>query len=207
MAVGTNSNAVYYSISDGKICRQFKEPTANTKSRINKNGKTVFEEHYDYIDGLISEINIKESDFGKFWMITLSDGEQSQILQMNYSSGYANAFLKCLPNVDLTQKVKIIPSQKMEGDKKKTSLFITQHGQPVKWYYTKDNPHGIPELKKIRVKGKDQWDDSDIMEFLEKMVNEQIKPKLQKTGAVAGATGGALDVEDIEAVDTDEAPF
>ncbi len=117
MAVGNSSNAIYYSIGNGKICRQFKDKTANSKERVNKNGKTVHEEFYDYIDGVITNIDTKDSDYGKFWMITLSDGEQSQVLQFNYSSGYANAFLKCLPNVDLQAKVKIIPSLKVEGDK------------------------------------------------------------------------------------------
>lgn len=203
MAVGNSSNAIYYSIADGKICRQFKEATANSKSRVNKNAKTVHEEFYDYVDGLITEINTKENDFGKFWMITLMDGDQTQILQMNYSSGYSNAFLKCLPNVDLKAKVKIIPSQKQEGDKKKTSIFITQHGKPVKWFFTKDNPNGLPQLQQIKVKGKITWDDSDCMEFLEKMVNEQIKPNLPKAaGAVAIEPAEPQEVENME-----DAPF
>lgn len=203
MAVGNSSNAIYYSISDGKICRQFKEKTPNSKERVNKNGRVVFEEFYDYIDGLIVDINTKESDFGKFWMITLADGDQQQILQMNYSSGYSNAFLKCLPNVDLKSKVKIIPSQKQEGDKKKTSIFITQHGQPVKWYFTKDNPNGLPQLQQVKVKGKLTWDDSDSMEFLEKMVNTQVKPNLPKA---AGAAPGP-DIEPQEIENMEEAPF
>lgn len=200
MAVGNSSNAIYYSIADGKICRQFKEATANSKNRVNKNGRTVHEEFYDYIDGLIVDITTKENDFGKFWMITLADGDQNQILQMNYSSGYSNAFLKCLPNVDLKSKVKIIPSQKQEGDKKKTSIFITQHGQPVKWFFTKDNPNGLPPLEQKKVKGKMQWDDSECMEFLENMINTQIKPNLPKAK-------GIVDAEPQEIETLEDAPF
>jgi hypothetical protein len=42
-----------------------------------------------------------------------------------------------------------------------------QNGSGLKWAFTKDNPNGMPDLVKIKVKGKDTWDDSDRMEFLE----------------------------------------
>jgi hypothetical protein len=47
------------------------------------------------------------------------------------------------------------------------------------------------------VKGKITWDDSDVMEFLEKMVNTQILPKLKSFKAVA------KEVEETE----EDAPF
>jgi len=52
-------------------------------------------------------------------------------------------------------------------------MFVNQGGAALKWYYTKDNRNGLPELKKLKVKGKETWDDSDMMEFLEKMVAEK----------------------------------
>lgn len=184
MAAGNSTNAIFYGISNGKIVRQFPTKSEGTIERVNKAGKTVHEKFYDYLDGKILDISVKEhEEYGKFWVVTLQDTEsgESQILQFNYSSGYANGFLKALPNVDLTSKVKISPSAKKEGDKTKTTIFINQHGSAVKWYFTKDNPNGMPQLKKIKVKGKDTWDDSDVMEFLEKMVKEEIVPKLKKT--------------------------
>lgn len=180
MAVGNNSNAIYYSIYDGKICRQFKEPTQNSRSRTNKNGKLVHEEFYDYIDGVITSITTKDGDYGKFWIITLDDGGQLQTLQMQYSSGFANGFLKALPNVNLAEKVKLIPSTKTEGDKKKSTLFISQHGQPIKWFFTKETPNGLPPLEKKKVKGKEVWDDSEAAEYLEAYVRDHIVPKLPK---------------------------
>jgi hypothetical protein len=92
---------------------------------------------------------------------------------MKYSSGYAAAFLKALPNVDLSKDVQLSPKVTVEGEKKKTTIFLNQDGAPVKWFYTKDNPNGCPGLKKIKVKGVETWDDSEMMEFLEKMVNEK----------------------------------
>lgn len=187
MAAGNNSNAIYYSIANGKICRQVKSESAHSVTRVNKNGKTVHEEFYDFLDGVITDIQTKDNEFGKFWMITLQDIDSTQILQMNYSSGYSAAFLKMLPNVDLNSKVKITPKITMEGEKKKTSLFINQHGIAIKWFFTKDDPAGLPPLQQKKVKGKVVWDDSDTMEFLEKMVNEKIKPFLKGSKVAVSA--------------------
>ena len=57
-------------------------------------------------------------------------------------------------------------------------MFLNQNGTAVKWAYTKDNPNGCPSLKQIKVKGQSTWDDSDMMEFLEAMVNNDIIPQL-----------------------------
>lgn len=198
MAVGNNSNAIYYSIYDGKICRQFKEPTPNTKSRVNKNGKTVYEQFYDYIDGIITSITTKDGDYGKFWIVTLEDSGETQTLQIQASSGFANGFLKALPNVNLAEKVKLIPSTKQEGDKKKSTMFINQHGKAIKWFFTKDEPHELPELTQKKVKGKLVWDDSEAQEFLEAYIRDHIVPKLPKSGAIPDADVLLPDEEDDE---------
>lgn len=165
------------------------QPTETSVTRVNKNGKTVHEEFKKGWKGLITNIGVKEhKEYGKFWCITLTDKDGDAVLQMNYSSGYSSAFLKTLPNIDLKSEINFIPDMKVEGDKKKTTVFITQHGQPVKWAYTKDSPNGLPPLKQVKVKGKITWDDSDCSEFLEKMVNEKILPQLKNQAAAAIAT-------------------
>jgi hypothetical protein len=204
MAVGNSSNAAFYNISNGKICRQFKEPTDNSKERINKTGKKVHEEFYDYIDGKIIGIETKDSDYGRSWIVTLQDDDGKYVLQMPYSSGYSAAFLKTLPNVDLSTSVKLIPKLTIEGDKKKTTLFVNQHGKALKFAYTREMPNGLPELKQIKVKGKLTYDDSEIMEFLEAMVVEQITPQLNKNGKKVPVT--IHDQVDVEG-DSEPLPF
>ncbi len=190
------SNAIFLTISDGKISRRFLKPTDKTIERTNKNGKVVYEEFYKGWKGKITDIAVRDHpEFGKKWNITLTDLEGDAILQMNYSSGYSAAFLKTLPNVDFGSDVIITPKMTVEGDKKKTSVFITQHGTPLKWAFTKEKPNGIPELKQVKVKGKLTWDDSDIMEFLEKMVKEKILPKLSKAGYASKVTVPAEELE------------
>lgn len=193
MGLENNTFAQYLSIGDGKITKRVKEPTEKSSQRILKNGNTINEEIYDAISGLIVDIQTQDhQQYGRFWNVTLQDGGESFILQMNYSSGYASAFLKILPNVDLSAPVRIIPTMKMEGSKKRVGLFITQNGQPLKHFYTKENPNGLPPMEKIKVKknGKmtEQWDDNNMMEFLEKMVVEEIQPQLRGKGKKVNVT-------------------
>lgn len=200
MGLEKNSHAVFLSISDGKICKAVKSPTQDSITRTNKNSRVVHEEFFDSIKGTLTDIFTKDhAEFGKKWVVRLEDDGITYQLEFNYSSGYSQAFLKTLPNVDLSSAVKLTPKLSVEGDKKKTTLFVNQHGVALKHYYTKDNPNGIPELQKIKVKGKQTYDDSDIMQFLEDMVKSEILPKIKKT-APAPVTADDID-------EKDEAPF
>jgi hypothetical protein len=184
MGAVQQTNAIYLTISNGQLCRKFQSPTKTSKERVNKKGVTVNEEYYKGWKGRITGIAVQEhKEFGKFWNVTITDEQGDAIIQMNYSSGYSAAFLKTLPNIDLDSDIVFSPSMKIENDKKKATVFISQHGKPVKWAFTKDEPNGLPELQKMKVKGKVTWDDSDIMEFLEKMVFTTIVPKLGKGAA------------------------
>jgi len=173
------TNAIYLTIAEGKICRRVQTKTPESIERLTKDNKLVYEEFYKGWNGTITDIKTRENDYGKNWMIHLIDENGEYILQLPYSSGYSASFLKALPNLDPMQPVTITPSLKIEGDKKRTSLFLNQNGTALKWAYTKDNPNGLPQLMQIKVKGKTTWDDSDIMEFLENMVNNEFLPKIK----------------------------
>lgn len=176
------NNSTYYSISDGRICTQHKQPVPGSIERVNKNGKTVHETFHSGLKGKITNITTKDSDYGKFWCVELNSNE---VLQFQYSSGYANGFLRALPNADFSQEVTLTPKMTVEGDKKKGTIFINQNGKALKWHFTKEDPNGLPDLKKIKIKGKETWDSSDQMEFLENMVKETIIPQL-KTKVLSG---------------------
>ena len=165
-AIQSNS-AIYLSISDGKICRRVQSPTETSKERTTKEGKIVHEEHYKGWTGFIKNVKVHDGEYGKRWMVEIQDENGTAYLQFNYSSGYAASFLKALPNVDLKRAVAITPNVTMVGDKKRTTIFLNQDNQPLKWFYTKDNPNGLPPMQKIKIKGVESWDDSEMLEFLE----------------------------------------
>lgn len=171
MALHINApSAIYLSISDGKIARRLKEPSATSKSRTLDDGRLIHEELYDNVAGFITAITIKDGNYGRQLCVTLEDDGERAVLQMLFSSGPAKSFLKALPNADLKQEVTLQPKMEINDGKKKTVLFISQGGKGVKWAFTKDNPNGLPPLEKIKVKGKETWDDSNQLEFFERYI-------------------------------------
>lgn len=208
MGLENNNRAIFLSIGDGKITRRVQQPTQTSRQRTTKQGKVINEEIYDAISGVITDVKVStHQEYGDFWNVYLQDGEETFCLQFNYSSSYAAAFLKTLPNVDLKEKVRIIPSLKMEGTKKKVTLFVNQHGKALKHAYTKDTPNGLPQLEKIKIGRQEKWSDAKMMEFLEKMVNETIVPQLKGAGqGKATNVPVPAEVED-EEIDDKDLPF
>lgn len=174
----SQSSAVFLQIANGKLVRQFKQATEKSVARINKMGREVYEEFYDSLQGFIKDIKIRESEYGKSWQVIMDDGSGQYTLDIKYSSGYAVSFLKALPNADLTQMVALTPRLNVDGDKKQSVLFISQNGKGLKHFWTKDMPKDLPQMKKIKVKGVETWDDTDRMEYLEVYIKDNILPKI-----------------------------
>jgi len=185
--MGLNNNqssSIYLQISNGKLVRSFSSPTPKSVSRTNKVGKEVHEEFYDSLTGYVKGISTKETEYGKFWVINVNDGESDYTLSTNYSGGYAVSFLKAIPNADLSRVMTITPKIMVDGDKRNSVMFINQDGKGLKHYWTKDNPGQLPNLEKIKIKGKDTWDDSRRLEYLENFVKDLFNSKVEPASAV-----------------------
>jgi hypothetical protein len=185
--MGLNNNqssSIYLQISNGKLVRSFSSPTQKSVSRTNKVGKEVHEEFYDSLTGYVKGISTKETEYGKFWVINVNDGESDYTLSTNYSGGYAVSFLKAIPNADLSRVMTITPKIMVDGDKRNSVMFINQDGKGLKHYWTKDNPGQLPNLEKIKIKGKDTWDDTKRLEYLENFVKDLFNSKVEPASAV-----------------------
>ena len=174
-----SSNTIYLSVADGNLVRSYKEANANTKQRVTKTGKLVHEERFNDLTALLVGAETKENDFGKQWCLKFQEGEETYIVNMPYSSRYAASFLKALPNIDLAKNVKFMPwsmNDKNDPAKKVTGVTMYQNDGngmvKVAPAFTKDAPNGLPEMVKIKVKGREQWDDSAMAEFLENVAKE-----------------------------------
>jgi len=168
------TNTIYLSVADGNLVRQHKQATERTTERITKTGKLVYEERFKDLTAKLVKIDTKENDYGKQWQLNFTDGEVTYIVSLPFSSRYASSFLKALPNVNLYKEVRFMPwAMKDKNDVTKTITGITlyQDGNKIAPAYTKEDPNGLPQMTKIKVKGKEQWDDSDMMLFLENMAN------------------------------------
>jgi hypothetical protein len=168
------TNTIYLSVADGNLVRQHKQATERTTERITKTGKLVYEERFKDLTAKLVKIDTKENDYGKQWQLSFTDGEVTYIVSLPFSSRYASSFLKALPNLNLSKDLRFMPwAMKDKNDATKTITGITlyQDGEKIAPAYTKEDPNGLPQMTKIKVKGKEQWDDSDMMLFLENMAN------------------------------------
>jgi hypothetical protein len=181
----SGGGTIYLSIQNGKIARRVQEPTATSKSRvIEGSGKLIHEELYDSVEGMLTGLATREGNYGKELMITINDQVESYQLQIKLSSSPASAFLRALPNVAPEMPLLIIPKIQEKDGVRRTSIILSQGNKGVKWAFTKDNPGDLPPMKKIKVKGKETWDDSEQLEFFEKLIIEYSNT-LKATGTLA----------------------
>lgn len=215
MGLNTREEGNFINILGGKFCQRVPEGTAGAVTRLNKVGKTVHEKFYDSFTGKLVGIKTQDGEYGKSWIFSFVDKGEIYNLQLSYSNSFATAFLKQLPNVDLSKEMKVSPSTKEVDGKNKSSLFINQDGKALKHAYTKDAPNGLPPMEQVTVKGQLVWDDTKRIEFLYNMVATTIIPKLEAlNGKVAVATP-ATDVDKDfdamgtkqEAINPDDIPF
>lgn len=204
---GGGVSAIYLSVSNGKLVRQFKTEAdiEGLVSRVNKKGNTVWEKHYQSVEGVITGIEKKESDFGVDWKLTLTDDGERYIISMPYSSRYTNAFFKVIKNIDLKKAIVFNPWQMQDKNnptKTVSGVSVKQDGKKIEPYFTKENPNGLPQMVKMTVKEKgknvDKWDDTDLMNFFEDMIEKDIKPLLSKPVAASAKVYSNEDVEDEE---------
>jgi len=185
MGLENREGGNFITILNGKFCQRVPEGTAGAVSRVNKLNKTVYEKFYDRFTAKLVGIRTQDGAYGKNWLFDFQDEGEVYHLQLSYSNSFATAFLKMLPNIDLTKKMQVSPSVKEVDGKNKSSLFVNQDGNPIKHAYTRENPNGMPDLKSVKIKGQDMWDDTERLEFLHAMVVRDIIPKLPKQEAVA----------------------
>lgn len=190
MALGVATNKIFLSVADGKIVQKVTDATPGSIPRTKKDGAIVYEMRYANITGILIGISTRTNTYQgkeiKEWQFDINDGSDNYQVQMMFDSKYATSLLFALANpaVDLAKPITITPWMKVVDDKKKTSCYLKQGETAIDWFFTRDNPNGMPELKEVIFQGKKQWDGYDRMVFLENYVNNMIKPRLNNPFAV-----------------------
>lgn len=64
-------------------------------------------------------------------------------------------------------------------------MFVSQEGKSLKWYFTKDNPHDLPQLERKTVNGQQVWDATGQQEFFIDMITKSNQMLFGKLGGVA----------------------
>lgn len=205
MGLENRQGGNYITIYNGKFSQRVPAGTENSVERVNKLGNTVHEKFYDKFTGKL--VGIKTQDggaYGKNWVFSFRDNKEVYHLQLSYSNSFATAFLKMLPNIDLSKEMTVSPSVKEVDGKNKSSLFVNQDGVAIKHAYTKDAPNGLPPMEQVQVKGQMVWDDTARLNFLEEMVKSTIVPKLEGVPESATPTEQVAEKEEAGASSLDK---
>jgi hypothetical protein len=152
-------------------------------SRQNKLGKTVWENRYGFVEGHITDFGFNsriDETTGKEYdnlNIHLNDGQNSYVVSFSKLSNAASCFLQVMGNIDMAKPVRF--DLKYDAAADKTTLFVKQDGQALKWMYTKENPGKKPAWKQVMINGKPTYDRTDEFEFYERAIayyKKNIKP-------------------------------
>lgn len=202
----------YFNIVEGKLTIRVPEGTPNAITRTNKIGKVVHEVKHDSFTGKIASITTSDSPYGKNWEFDFKAYDESILtLQLGYSSSFAKALLKKLPNIDLTNEVTISPfSGKIDG-KKVSTITVYQNGLKIEPFYNKENPNGLPQMELITVKGVETWDDTKQLKFLEEMVAKTMQSTPETIEAFEKAMNSSEELAQVETdavlIDEEDLPF
>ena len=81
----------FITILGGKFCQRVDKNVEGSVERVNKEGKTVFEKYYDAFTGKLVGIKTQDGAYGKNWLFSFRDKEDTYNLQLGYGNGYAVA--------------------------------------------------------------------------------------------------------------------
>jgi hypothetical protein len=171
----------YITVFEGKFEQRVTQETPGAISRVNKIGNTVWVKHYTDFTGKLVDVKVRDGGavYGKQWMFIFVAGGKNYNIQLPYSNSLSSSLLKMLPNIDPTKLVTLQPSRKEEDGIMKSSIFVKQDGELVKYAHTKTNPNGMPEKELVTVNGLTVSDYTKQLAFFEEMIETKIRPKLE----------------------------
>jgi len=156
MALGNKENAVYLSIRNGKVSRYSKTKEEGTTTVKTQAGEERYYFFYDYVDGLITGLKTKQTEFAgqnkTYLVVSLNDEGENYQMEIDLESNYFQSFANAVLNADVNAPIKIIPTMKEVDGKKNTGMIIMQNGQAMKWKFTKENPGEMPDIVVTRNK-------------------------------------------------------
>jgi len=193
-----SSNTFYYHLFNGQICRTTKAGTEGAQQRINKNGEEVFEVFVGGLEGMLVGIEKRSFEIAGqteySWNFTIDDGERRCVLGVPENSQIARQLISRLPDVDMNKSVAITTGtgHDIEKDKDFQWCNVHQGKDKLQSNFTKDNPNGMPPLKVVTFKGKEQYDNTDQLAFFDKLVHEVIIPRIKAVSETLASNPGDL---------------
>lgn len=208
-----SGNRKFLKIFSGKIVQEFSTPQTGeeVKKRVNKVGNEVYYYEYDSISGNITDANIRTIDSLSIDIIELDiqDVTERYTLSIPVNSRFGKSFMVKMLNIDVNQQVEIAPYSFLDKEGKQVSGVTLYQGTDrtkVESLYSRDNPNGMPEAKKIR-KGKvETWDFTDQTNFLYDEFNK-FASTIPKTESAVLENPVTVDAGGLDTNDFDDLPF
>lgn len=173
---------VYIKVIDGKFKIRVPEDTKGAVPRVldagPNSGDTIYELVYSSYEGHIKKAWIdKTGKYGATFNLKMADSQDSVTITVPFSSRHAKKFFAVMDNINLDKQVELsafkIPKKDRDGKVVKDEYIhgwtVKQQNEAVEFAIQKED---IPEMVKVRLKGKDNWDDSAQLEFFEEKFNE-----------------------------------
>lgn len=185
------SRKQYVRCMNGMFVKRVKEPNEKTiereLSKGPKKGQLVYELHFATIEGQLVDIRKEvHEQYGASWEFEIDitvDAENPEflVIQIPYDSGYAKNIITRLPNISLDKDVifQAYSFTPQGSSKERKGISMNQNGKKVASFYSREEPKGLPPMVELKVKGKTVWDDTDMMEFLENMMEEDVYHNLK----------------------------
>lgn len=201
----TMGENLYLQLIKGRL-GQWKKEAIEGETRPIKNDEGVVTGHavyYESMEGKLHELGIYEKEFkagsGQYTEMLViklkGDGKGLEILETEFKGSHSVDFLTRLPNIDLerSMELKAFTIKDEEKSKKKGKNIFNRSlvpyqgkGEKVARFFTKENPHGMPDADVTELKNKKgqkgepakEYDFSKREDFLRGLVaeyNEKIK--------------------------------
>lgn len=178
-------NATFFTLTNGKVRRRLAQKTEGSTERQLKDGSIVNELVHDEYEGVLINVSKQDSEWGMQWKFEFNDGGAVSVCNMNYDSATAQKFINLVlsPEVKLSQAIKLKPYDFVnDAGKRMSGVTVYQDGAKIlPAYGTLAYPiigrGNMPELALVKYKGKDSWDSTDRLAFLDGKISEQFATK------------------------------
>ena len=201
MGRGTSNggSVIYLRIANGKVVETVTADHEKAVMRINKNNKTVYERHDDFVEGVITSMHERTGEIGgeetKELNVRIHSGGEDFQLSLKEGSRQWSSFAMRLPNLDLTKPVRFSPYDFEAPDTgdRIIGMNVFQDGVKVPSKWTKDNPGKLPQGEVVKVKGKkDQWNFYERDQFLLTVIRHFAGQLKQEDEAMGGEHGAPV---------------
>ena len=184
MALGTREHSTWLKFKEGVV-------------RWNKGGNSGV---CDFVEGVVTGVRYEDHEFewqgkkinNRQFVLDIQDGEEKYSLADKVDSNSGLQLQNKLLNTRVGDRIRISPSKKDDVRDGKpvvvtSGVFVNIGRSGVQQKYNKENPGNMPTWNKIRVNGKDVWDKTDQLAFLEQEMLEHFKnAKAVETASAAG---------------------